>query len=171
MDDLLKWAEQAGAENMKFRAQNADQLTKDANTIVTLLLAGLGGAMAIGAKALEGPTHAPLAVLAGVAALAIWFMVLAGLTLHYCISTSDFPAPTNEPKNLFQPDFALDVLRKIELENLQVRIEQITKRNAGVAARLDRIRYACAASPIIFIVVVAASAHWPDLFFLASAAG
>lgn len=171
MDEFLKWVEQAGAENMKFRVQSAEQLAKDANTTLTLLLAGVGGALAFVAKTLQGPNHPSPSVLAGAGALALWFMLLAVLTLHYCVQTRAFPAPTNEPKNLYQPKFALIDLREVELNNLQERIEQLTKRNDGVATRLDRVRYACAAAPIVFLIAAVASARWPALSALALAAG
>lgn len=164
MDEMLKWAEQAGAENMKFRVQSTEQLSKDANVTLTLLLTGVGGALAIVAKTLEAQSHQTFSVLAGAGVMAIWFMILGIMVLHWCIQTRPVQAPTNEPKNLFQPDYSLLDLRKFELENLQERIELLTRRNAEVAAWLDRIRYASAASPLVFIIAVAVSARWPALF-------
>lgn len=174
MDDVLKWAEQSSAENMKFRLQTAEQLSKDANTALTLLLAGVGGALAFVAKALENTSHQPSTILAGAGSLSIWFMVLAVLTLHFCIQTRPLPAPTNEPQNLNQPDFDLEALRQVEIKNLQERINDVVDRNSEVATRLDQIRYASAASPLVFITAVLVSAHWPglsDLFARALAGG
>lgn len=171
MDEVLLWAEQAGAENMKFRVLNAEQLAKDANTTLTLLLAGVGGSLVFAAKALENQPHQSISILAAAGALAVWFMLLSALTLHYCIQTRDFPAPTNEPKNLYQPTYMLAALREVELGNLQQRIDQLTKRNAGVATRLDRIRYASAAAPVVFVIAAAVSEHWPGLSALVLAAG
>jgi hypothetical protein len=166
MDEILKWAEQGGAENMKFHAQTAEQLAKDANTTLTLLLAGVGGSLAIVAKVLETQPHQSPSVLAGAGAMAVWFMVLAALVLHWCIQTRSFPAPTNEPKNLYQIAYPLTDLRQWELQNLQERIEQLTKRNDDVAKRLDLIRYASAGSPVVFLISVLAAARLPSLFVL-----
>lgn len=170
MDDVLKWAEQAGADNMKFRLQTAEQLSKDANTTLTLLLTGVGGALAFVAKALEAAAAQPSTILAGAGVLSIWFMLLAIFTLHFCVQTRPLPAPTNEPQNLNQPQFSLESLREVEIGNLQLRINELTDRNADVATRLDQIRYASAASPLMFIIAVWVSVRWPDLFGLVALA-
>jgi hypothetical protein len=47
----------------------------------------------------------------------------------------DLPAPTNEPINLYQPAFTLIQLREVELQNLQHRIEDVTRRPGRAMAR------------------------------------
>jgi hypothetical protein len=165
MNDILDWAEKAGAENMKFRLACADVLAKDAGTTLTILLAGVGGALAFAAKGLESPSlSAPMMV--GACTLSIWFMVLAAVLIHFCVKTSEISVPTNDPANLYQPACEFKALREIELTNLQVRINQVRTRNARVAAWLDRIRYLAAACPVVFAISALVAAYWPALFVL-----
>lgn len=165
MSDVLEWAEKAGAENIKYRLQCCDSLAKDASTMLTILLAGVGGALATVAKCFDS-AGTPMPIIFGSAVLAVWFMVLAAALIHYCVRTSPVPVPTNEPENLFQPEYALDDLRKVELENLQIRINEVTARNIRVAVSMDRIRYLAAASPIPFIASALVVVYWPALFAL-----
>ncbi|MCM2290347.1 MAG: hypothetical protein NDI67_15085 [Sulfuritalea sp.] len=154
MKDLLDWVEKAGAENIKFRLQNAETLAKDASTTLTILLAGIGGSLAYAVKGFENPQIMPLTF--GAAALSVWLTLAAVVLMVQCIVTTALPAPTNEPKNLFQKDYALEKLREVELANLQDRIFQITARNHRVAAWLDRVRLLAIASPLVFAIAALA---------------
>lgn len=170
MSDVLDWAEKAGAENMKFHAQCAESLSKDSTTTLTVLLAGVGGALAFAAKGFDSVNVSiPLTVGSGV--LSVWFMTLAAVLIHCCVRTSNLSPPTNEPANLYQPTFALKDLREIELVNLQQRIHQVVARNERVAAWLDRVRYLAASSPVVFTVSALAVAYWPALCALGWVAG
>ena len=50
MTDLLDWVEKQALENLRFRIQDADNLTKESNTTLTILLAGMGASLAYGIK-------------------------------------------------------------------------------------------------------------------------
>ena len=154
MKEMLDWAEKAGAENIKFRLQNAEILAKDASTMLTILLAGIGGALTYVIKGLE---VRPISALTfGTGVFAAWLMFAAIVLMLQCIVTTALPAPTNEPKNLYQKEFDLDQLREVELRNLQERIAQTTARNHRVAAWLDRVRLLAIFSPVILAVAVLA---------------
>ena len=148
---VLDWAEKAGLENLKFRLQNAETLAKEAATTLTVLLAGIGGALSYAAKYYDGKPPA-LSLVVGATALAVWLMFLSVLLVHYCVRTLPLQTPTNEPENLYQPKFALDVLREVELQGIQRRINQTVKRNSTVAQWLDRVRYGAVFSPLIFLI-------------------
>lgn len=152
--ELLDWAEKAGAENIKFRLQNAETLAKEASTTLTILLAGIGGSLAYAVKGFESAQISSLAF--GAAVLSAWLTLAAVVLMVQCIVTTALPAPTNEPKNLFQKDYELDKLREVELGNLQERIFQTTARNHRVAAWLDRVRLLAISSPLVFVIAALA---------------
>jgi hypothetical protein len=129
-------------------------LAKDASTTLTILLAGIGGALAYVVKGLEVRPIAALTFGAGV--FAIWLMLAAIVLMVQCIVTTALPAPTNEPKNLYQKEFGLDQLREAELRNLQERISQTTARNHRVAAWLDRVRLFAIVSPVVLAIAALA---------------
>lgn len=170
MDTLIEWAEKAALENLRFRLQNAETLAREASTTLTILLAGMGAATAYAIKGFEQTLPTSLTI--GAAVLACWLMVVGALLIVFCILTTELPAPTNEPKNLFQKEYALDLLREVELRNIQSRIELLVQRNHRVAAWLDRTRILALLSPLIFVIAVWVSAgHWPGLCAQELAAG
>lgn len=172
MSDVLEYAEKAGLDNLKFRLQIAETLAKEANSILTILLAGIGGALALSVKGFELPFPQVSAMTIGLAGLAAWLMIVAGILVVFCMLSMDLPAPTNEPLNLYQPEFELSDLRIVELRNLDQRIKQVTARNHRVAAWLDRVRLLAITSPLVFLAI---SLVWgglaPDLAVLVRAAG
>lgn len=172
MSDLLDYAEKAGAENMKFRLQNAETLAKEANAVLTILLAGIGGSVALVAKSIEQVHGLSPAITIGATFLAMWLTVTAGILVVFCMLSMDLPVPTNEPLNLYQPEFEFEKIRIAELRNLDGRIKQATARNHRVAAWLDRVRLLVVASPLIFLLT---SLVWvglaPDLAVLVPVAG
>jgi hypothetical protein len=147
---VLDWAEKQGLENMEQRHATAELLAKEAATTLTLLLAGLGGALAYGVKLLE-PGGAD-AVEGGAALLCVYLAVLSVLLTFKCLLIGDIPAITNEPKNLAQRGYSFDALRAVELRNLQQRIDHAVQRNVQIAKLLNRFRVAAACSPLMFAV-------------------
>ena len=150
MEKLLDWVEKNAQENLRFRLQNAESLAKDSAAALAIALAGMGGALAFGAKAMENGVITPF--IAGSIGTSAWLALCAALIVLRCIQCRDLEAPANEPRNLFQPQYDLNVLREVELENIQARIEKTNIRNHSVAYWLDRCRLILAATPIIFLV-------------------
>ncbi|WP_454764416.1 hypothetical protein [Cupriavidus campinensis] len=146
MSDLLEWSEKQALENLRFHIQTAEQLAKDANATLTLLLAGAGGLVAYLVKLLE--SKADTVWLAAVCAFVITLSVLSATLIFFCIKTAPIAAPTNEPKNIYQPSFSLSAIREVELQNIQVRIDQVARRNMRVATWLDYVRFMAVCSPI-----------------------
>jgi len=152
MSDLIDWVEGQALENVRFHVQSADIILKEANTTLTLLLAGVGGASAYVVKLLE--TGRPVWLLVAAIAFGLWLLCLSAWLIRGCLKIEPIDAPTNEPKNLFQPKFSLEAIKEVEFENLQQRIDRIVRRNARVAVRLNRIRLCAVLTP--FIAAVAA---------------
>lgn len=150
MSDLLDWAEEAGLENLRFRLQNAETLAKEATSTLTVLLAGMAGAMTYAIKGFETSPITPIAV--GALALSLWLMVVGGLLVVFCMLTTSLPAPTNEPANLYQKDFTLEAVKEVELRNIQDRIQDVIARNHRVAAWLDRTRLLALMSPVVYVI-------------------
>jgi hypothetical protein len=151
----LDWAEKAGTENLKERIANGDILAAQANQLLLLLLAGVGGALAIGGKVFEGGAST---FQWGAAAVAAYLSCVAVVLTHKCIVTRDTQVLYNEPTNLaprVEPAATLDEIREWELENLQKRIELTKTRNELVARWLDRCRYAAACTPLAFVAAAA----------------
>lgn len=151
MSELLEWVEKQALENLRFRIQDAENLTKESNTTLTLLLTGMGAGLAYGIKLLD--SNAEPWLLLSVFMFSAYLLVLCALLIFKCIKISAIPAPTNEPSNLYQVEFSLDSLREAELKNVQQRINEAVTRNNLVAAWLNRIRLFAVGSPIIFSVV------------------
>lgn len=150
MEELLDWVEKNALENLRFRLQNAETLAKDASATLTLVLAAMGGALAYAVKGLE--SGAINALITGTLFATTWLGVCAILIVIRCIQTRELVAPTNEPTNIFQPEYALADLRRVELKNIQDRIQEAMTRNRIVASWLDRCRLMLAFTPAVFSV-------------------
>ena len=145
-----RWAYDAGRENLKAHLETGDFLLAQANTLLTLLLAGLGGALAMGGRVFES---APGVLACGAAAVAVWLSLVAAVLARQCIVTRDTQMLSNEPKNIYRPALGLsesDVLSH-EIDNIQGRIDAAKKRNTAVAKWLDYCRYAAIVTPLSFV--------------------
>jgi hypothetical protein len=148
MNDVLEWVEKASLENMRGHWQTADTLAKEAGTTLTILLAMLSGAFAY---TLSGSD------LIGAVALTAYLFVLCVVLVINCVMIKEFPAITNEPRNLNQQGYELDVLRNVELRNIQGRIDQAARRNAITTKWLNRVRIGAICSPLVFAVAIFAA--------------
>ncbi|AZY48844.1 hypothetical protein ACLQ9F_11995 [Bordetella avium] len=150
MSDLLDWVEKAALENLRAHHQAADVIAKEATTTLTVLLAGMAGALAYAAKGVDAAAWTWLSV--GAAAFSAYLLLLGLWLVLGCMKIGDLPAIHNEPGNLFQPGIPLEDLRKYELENMQLRINDAAARNSRVARALNNIRLAAILSPVVLIV-------------------
>ncbi|CAN7315289.1 hypothetical protein [Acidovorax delafieldii] len=155
----LDWAEKAAIEHLKARLATGDALHAQASQLLTLLLAGMTGALAIGSKVFESY---PGPVQWGAAVVSAWLASICVVLTLKAIATRTTQTQYNEPRNLYRAELAekytLQQLREFELENVQQRIDLTKARNANVAWWLDRCRYAAAATPAVFAVAAAISA-------------
>ena len=143
---MLEWVEKQALENLRFHIQTAEQLGKDANATLTLLLAGVGGMVAYLVKLLE--SKAEVIWLAAVGSFVMTLSVHTAALIFYCLKTAPISAPTNEPRNIYRPYYSLEVVREVELDNIQLRIDKVAARNIRVATWLDSIRLMAVCSPI-----------------------
>lgn len=161
MNDKIEWVEKQAAENLKFRLQVRETLAKEANNLLTILLAAIGAIVAYAIKnASEWQTNP---MLIGAIATTGWLMLIATILVMKCIMTSTLIPPGNEPKNLLLEAYALDQLKKFELENVQNSIDQTAYRNQGIAYWLDKTRLATVSSPLVFILALASATYLENL--------
>ncbi len=153
MNELIDFAEKAGMENIKFRLQNSETLAKDAASTLTILLAGIGGAMAYAAKIFEESPSKASEI--GAFWFCIWLIATAMFLVINCILSTEMQAPTNQPMNLYLKEYSLDAVRIVELRNLEERIKLTISKNHRIAVWLDRVRISIILSPVVFFVVTA----------------
>lgn len=151
--NYAQWAESAAVENLKGRLQTGDVLLAQANTLLSLLLVAMGGALAYAVKLFE-PQSAASPMAWGMAAVVAWLVVVAVNLMLHCIVTRPTPTLYNEPRNIYQPTLNLSEadIRGFEMQNMQLRIDRVRERNAQVAFWLDCCRYAAIATPPVFAV-------------------
>lgn len=149
---LIDWAENAALENLKARLAAIDHLSAQANSLLQLLLVGMGGSLAYGVKVFEPATVSPL--VAGSFAVSLWLAWVGAVLIVKCIMTQEQPVAHNSPKNLYQPEmltqYSPEEWRKFELDNQQGRIDAVKRLNWSMAWWLDRCRLAAIATPLVF---------------------
>lgn len=160
--DYLDWVEKAAIENLRGRLATGDVLLAQSNTLLSLLLVGIGGSLAYLVKLLDGAAASPLIV--GMAAVAVWLFFVAAMLAFHCLFTRETQLLYNEPRHLSNDrlkvlNFKLEDLRGFELENIQGRIEATKTRNQCVAMWLDRCRAGAIATPLIFTVTALGVAY------------
>lgn len=146
--DKLSWVESSAIENMRLHHHTADILAKEAQTTLTVLLAGMGGSVAYSARVFASDGADWLSY--GAAAFTLYLLVLNWALVVFCLKIAPIPQIFNEPKNLWSNLYTLDELRVFELENLQDGIDAAAERNGKLAKRLNRIRLFAVFSPICF---------------------
>ncbi|HWH73806.1 MAG TPA: hypothetical protein VNV16_06045 [Methylibium sp.] len=150
--EVLKWAETCGIENMRGKHATAHHLIEQANTTLAILLAGLGGSLAYATKLLDA---GPQPIAFGAAWLCAYLAVLAALLVHKCLRVAPIPPIFNEPLHLAQPNFSLAELRRVELKGLQSRIQRAANRNDEIARWLNNVRTLSVFAPLAFVAAIA----------------
>lgn len=150
LSEKIDWIEKQAAENLKFRLQNCETLSKEANNLLTLLLAAIGAVVAYAIKSVGNETLNSLLVAA--ISTGAWLVLVAMILVVKCIMTSELIPLGNEPKNLMLEDYSLDQIKVFELDNVQDSINKMAFRNGNTAYWLDKARLAAVLSPLIFIL-------------------
>lgn len=153
-NDLLEYAESAGLENLRNHVAAADTLAKEANTTLTVLLAGAAGSLAYTLKLLDG-SSASLSI--GLATACFYLFALSASLVWRCMKIDALPNTTNEPQNLYQADYSITQIREAELKNIQNRIRQADQRNTKTAYWLNRIRLFATGTPLVISFSISVS--------------
>jgi hypothetical protein len=161
MKELLDYIENEARANAAFHITNADNLSKESNTLLNILLTGAGGSLAFVAALLQKTSPVPPWQPWAVGAAATYFFILAALVVWKCLWVHDIWPPANEPGNFPLTGYTLDDIRKFDLENKQRCCDNNRTRNERVGSWLNRCRALAVATPIItafaaWVAVVAA---------------
>ena len=105
-------------------------------------LAGVGGSATY--AVIAEPGGAGLVVVA-FAAACVYLIALSILLVWECMMFESYPALSQDPANLMQPEFGLDALREVELENLSKRILDATAINNRRAKEAECTSNSCCA--------------------------
>lgn len=145
----LEWVYGIGVESLKARYATADVISKDAQTTLTVLLAGVGGTAAYAVKVFDGAVT-PLTVGAGAAM--IYLALLSIYLITKCMAFESYPALYQDPINLLRPDVSLDWIREQEIKLINARINDARDINSRKSARLNQIRLLAVLSPLVFVI-------------------
>ncbi|WP_199827874.1 hypothetical protein [Alcaligenes faecalis] len=151
--EYFDWVENAAVENFKAKHHSADILAKEAALTLTVLLAAMGAGTAYAIKAITG--ESPGSIEYGAVGFIVYLMALSFWLVVGCMKMQPIYPVFNEPKNLLNDAYDFSAIRRFELENMQMGIDEANARNGKVAARLNRIRLAAIASPLIFLLAAA----------------
>lgn len=149
MKELLDYIEGEAKSNAAFHITNADNLTKESNTLLNLLLAGAGGALALAGGLLQKAAPVPIWQIAAVGAAATYLFGLAWLVVNRCLRVQDIWPPANEPANYPLTGFSVDEVRQGDLINRQKCSDLNRIRNEDVGVWLNRSRTLAAATPVV----------------------
>lgn len=140
---LLDYAEQEGQKNMEFHIKSLEILSASCEKTLTFMLAAA-------ALALTGAITAFMTPVTATMDLRIWGMFLIGIALTLAglavwfvpaaMLTDSVHPPSNQPKNLYQPQFTLEQIKEAELKNLEERIRKARKTCEKKAGVLNRAR-------------------------------
>lgn len=156
----LEWIEKQAQDSLRSRFATAELIAKETQTTLTVLLAGVGGSAAYGAKIFDKGAAGAVEIAAAVTCA--YLVVLAVLLVVKCMRFQSYPALAQEPQNLMQPQYSLDELRAGELENIGERIKDAARINDARAELLNRFRIAAAITPLLFAVVAISAPNSPS---------
>ncbi len=148
--EFLDWVENAAVENFKAQHHTADVLAKEAALTLTVMVAAMGAGMAYAIKSVAGGV--PGALEYGAIAFTLYLMGLSFWLVVGCMKITPISPVFNEPKNLLNAAYKFSAIRRFELSNMQLGIDEAAIRNGTVASRLNKIRLCAVASPLIFLV-------------------
>ena len=158
---MLEWIEKQAQESLKARFATAEILAKEAQTTLTVLLAGVGASGAYAAKIFQPGAADPVEIASAIVC-AYLALICVALVLS-CMRIKSYPALYQDPENLMHPTFSLDSVREQEVKNIGARIGEATALNNLRAQRLNVIRVMAVCSPLIFISAALAASHLPAL--------
>lgn len=147
--ELVNWVESNANEALKFSLGVTESLLKDAGSLLNILIAGVGGALAFLIPQLQGGSIGWLAVAIG--SSGIYLAITGAVLLHKVIRTTDLQSVGNLPSALYQPKYSLIDLKVAENENIEIKRGRALNRNILMAKWLDSCRYLTLATPIVFI--------------------
>jgi len=150
--ETMRWVESEVKANASFQVDCADALERQASTLLNLLLAGAGGALAYTVSLAE--KHAVIWQQMGMAGTSAWLFFVAAMLLMRVLWSRPIYGPANDPENLKAAhEMELADALGYELENRQFCIAYNRSRNDTVGRWLNICRWLATATPLAFLVV------------------
>ena len=156
--ELIDWVEEQAKENLQSRNDNLEKLITDANSFLKISLAGIS-AISIYLLKIYTSANPQQWLIYSLIVVMVYLIILAALIIKKCLKVGDSYPTTNEPKNLYLPDFELTKIRETQLKNTQSNIDFMVQRNAKIATALDQAKSAILVTPLIFIMCALAVYH------------
>jgi len=155
--ETVKWVEEHARIVSAFQERCTESLDRQASSLVSLLLAGAGSALAYAVSLSNGA--APLWQAAGIGASSLWLFLVAAIAVRSTLWTKPVHAPANQPANLAMTyDMDITKARALELKNHQFIIEHTRARNDQVGRWVNISRALAVATPLIFLFAAGVAA-------------
>lgn len=151
MDDnekMLEWSEQMAMENLRGHLASVDAIKKETVITLSVLFAALAGCLAYLGQHVDGKQLQPVAW--GALGAAVWLFGVCAALVVRCLRIADVPAITNSGRTLYQPEYTLAQIRKVELGNIDERSEQARQRAVSDSDWLNRLRVVALLAPLAF---------------------
>lgn len=145
---MLEWAEQMALENLRGHLGNLDAIKKETVITLSVLFAALAGCVAFLGQHVDGKHLQPLAW--GALSGALWLFGVCAALVVRCLRIADAPAVTNNGRALYQPQYTLAEMRKLELINIDNRSDQARQRAMRDSDWLNRLRVVALLAPLAF---------------------
>lgn len=150
--DRLKWAEEQGLKNLQEKFSTADSMSKEAQTTLTYVMAGMGSTFAYVFTNLD---KALTPVLWTAIVLCGYFTLLGVALVVTTFFIKKFPSPYQEPGNLLAaPDLSIDEVREGELENISDRISESIEWIDRKSKAVNWVRAGIVASPLVGVAAI-----------------
>ena len=147
--ERLKWAEDIGLKNLQEKFVTADNISKEAQTTLTYIFAGMGGVFVYILPGLQRPLDM---FLSGALLLGLHFVVLGLYLARKAFFISDYPSPYQEAKNLLErPDLSIDDVREGEILNMADRLVESKTWIEKKSKAINVVRLYLILSPIAFL--------------------
>jgi len=147
--ELLDWVETQTEKNMTFRIGCLDHVRSEANTTLSILLAGAGACFVLAINNWGEDCRLVTALIG----TTVYLFSIGGVLVLKALLLADVLPPTNEPKNLYQPEAKLDEIREAEIWNAQERITAMTRVGNQAGNWLNFVRMAAVVTPLIFLLI------------------
>ncbi len=137
-------------ESNRFAVKCLDDLEKQGNTLLSVLLTGGGGALALAVTLAH--KNADMWLLFGTAVVSAYLFIIAGILLWKCLWSEDVYSGFGTPNSLYIEGCSVSYIKKHDLDNKQLYIERNRERTYQMAKWLNIARLLSIATPLIFAI-------------------
>lgn len=148
--ELIDYVEQEAKIAERFVIECIDELIRQSNTLLSILLSGAGGALALSVSFARNSLTGDLSY--AIFVVSAYLCLLSAVIVVRCLWSNDIYPPAHEPKYLFQTEFTANQIRASDLKTRQEAIDKNTERLLSMAAWLNYARIGAVLTPVLFVV-------------------